>query len=104
MQFSTPNDYVSISWGQTKSSVNRVFIIQKRALRTTHFKDKFDHTSFLFSESNKIKFPEKIFIENCLFVSKSVRIQLPEILNNWFAFSSDHTDIKYDALKKVSLK
>ena len=70
--------------GQTKSSINRVFIIEKKAFRTTHFKDKFDHTSSLFSESNKIKFPEKISIENCLFVSKSLTNQLREIANNWF--------------------
>ena len=73
-----------IVWGQTKSSINRVFIIEKKAFRTTHFKDKFDHTSSLFSESNKIKFPEKISIENCLFVSKSLTNQLREIANNWF--------------------
>ena len=66
-----------------------VFLIQKKALRTIHFKGKFDHTSSLFSESNIIKLPDKISIENCLFVSKSLNNQLPEIFNNWFVLSSD---------------
>ena len=41
-----------MDWGQTKSSINRVFTIQKKAIRTIHFKGKFNHTSSLFSESN----------------------------------------------------
>ena len=28
-------------------------------------------------------------VENCLFVSKSLNNQLPEIFNNWFVFSFD---------------
>ena len=87
--FDSHLNYASIVWGQTKSSSNMVFIIQKRALRAIHFKGKFDHTSFLFSASNIIKLPDKISIENCLFVSKSLNNQLPEIFNNWFVFSSD---------------
>ena len=56
-------NYASIVWDQTKSSINRVFIIRKKAIRTIHFKGKFGHTSSLFSES-------KISVDNCLFVSK----------------------------------
>ena len=75
-------NYACIVWDQTKSSINRVFIIQKKAIRTIHFKGKFDHTSFLFYESNIIKLPDKISIEKCLFVSKSLSNQLTEIFNN----------------------
>ena len=81
-------NYASIVWSQTKSLINRVFTIQKKAIRSIHFKGKFDHTSSLFSESNIIKLPDKVSIENCLFVSKSLNNQLPEIFNNWFVFSS----------------
>ena len=63
-------NYVSIVWRQTKSSINRIILIQKKAIRTIHFKSKFHHTSSLFSESDIIK------------------LQLPEIFN-WFVFSSD---------------
>ena len=69
--FDSHLNYASIVWGQRKSSINRVFIIQKKAIRTIHFTSKFDNTSSLFSESNKIKLPDKIYIQNCLFVSKS---------------------------------
>ena len=98
-------NYASIVWGETKSLINRVFIIQKKALRTIYFKGKFDHTRFLFSESNIIKLPDKISIEHCLFVSKSLNSKLPEIFNNWFVLSSDtDIDMKHHALKKVCLK
>ena len=90
--FGSHLNYTSIVWGQTKSWINKVFIIQKKAIRTKHFKGKFDHTSSLFSGSNIIKLQDYISIENCLFISKSLKNQLPEILNNWFVFSSDtHT-------------
>ena len=87
--FDSHLNYASIVWGQTKSSINRVFTIQKNAIRTIHFKSKVDHTTFLFSEFNIIKLPDKSSIENCLFVSKFLINQLPEIFNNWFVFSSD---------------
>ena len=87
--FNSRLNYASIVGGQTKSSINRVFITQKKALRTFHFKGKFDHTSSLFSKFNIIKIPDKSSIQNCLFMSKSLNSQLPEICNNWFAFPSD---------------
>ena len=53
--FDSHLNYASIVWDQTKSSFNRVFAIQKKAIRTIHVKGKFHHTSSLFSESNMIK-------------------------------------------------
>ena len=102
--FDSHLNYASIVWGQTKSSINRVFIIQKKALRTIHFKGKFDRTSFLFSASNIIKLPDKISIENCLFVSKSLNNQLPEIFNNWLVFSSDTHRYETSCSEKGMLK
>ena len=55
--FDSHLNHASIVWCQTKSSINRVFIIQKKAIRTIHFKGKFDYTSSLFSECNLIKLP-----------------------------------------------
>ena len=97
-------NYASIVLGQTKSSIKRVFTIQKKAIRTIHFEGKFDHTSYLFSESNIIKFPDKISIENCLFMSKSLNNHLPEIFNNWFIFSSDTHRYKTSCFEKGMLK
>ena len=36
-----------------------------------------------------MKLPDKIYLENCLCVSKSLNNQLPKIFNNLFVFSSD---------------
>ena len=94
----------SVVWDQTKISINSVFIIQKKALRTIHFKGKFDHISSLFSASNISKLPDKISIENCLFVSKSLNNQLPEIFNNWFVFSSDTHRYEISCSEKGMLK
>ena len=94
----------SIVWGQTKSPINRVFIAQKKTLRTIHFQGKFDHASSLFSESNITKLPDKISIENCLFFSKSLKNQLPEMLIICLFFLVIHLDMKHHDLKKVCLK
>ena len=102
--FDSHLNYTSMVWGQTKSSINRVFIIQKKALRTIHFKDKFDQTSFVFSASNIIKLPGKISVENCLFASKSLNNQLLEIFNNWFVFSSDTHRYETSCSEKGMLK
>ena len=94
----------SIVWGQTKSPINRVFIAQKKTLRTIHFQGKFDHASSLFSEFNITKLPDKISIENCLFFSKSLKNQLPEMLIICLFFLLIHLDMKHHGLKKVCLK
>ena len=94
----------SIVWGQTKSPINRVFIAQKKTLRTIHFQGKFDHASSLFSESNITKLPDKISIENCLFFSKSLKNQLPEMLIICLFLLLIHLDMKHHGLKKVCLK
>ena len=53
--FDSHLNYASTVWGQRKSSINRVFTIQKKAIRTIHFKGKFHHTSSLSSESGHVK-------------------------------------------------
>ena len=102
--FDSHLNYTPIVWGRTKSSIIGVFIIQKETLRTIYFKGKFDHTSSLFSESNIIKLPDKIFMENCLFVSKSLNSQSPEIFNNWFVFSYDTHSYETSCSEKGMLK
>ena len=101
-------NYASINWDQAKSSINRVFIIQKNAIRNMHFKGKFDQTSSLFSESNIIKLNQsninKLSIENCLFVSKSLNNQLLEIFSNCFVFSSDRHRYETSCSEKGMLK
>ena len=52
--FDSHLNYASTVWGH-RSYINRVFTIQKKAIRTIHFKGKFHHTSSLFSESGHVK-------------------------------------------------
>ena len=87
-----------------KSLINSVFTIQKKSIRSIHLKGKFYNTSSLFFESNTIKLPDKISIENCLFVSKSLNNQLSEIFNNWFVFSSDRHRCETSCSEKGMLK
>ena len=46
--FDSHLNYASIVWGQTKSSINRVFMIQKKVLRTIHLKVNFITLAFYF--------------------------------------------------------
>ena len=43
-----------------------------------------------------VKLPDKIKIENCLFISKYVNNKLPQIFDSWFIFSS--TSHNYETL------
>ena len=69
-------------------TINQLFILQKKALRLIHFKERNAHTAPLFFKSKIVKLPDKIKIENFLFISKYVNNKLPPIFNSWFIFSS----------------
>ena len=63
-------------------------MLQKKALKLIHFKERNAHTAPLSFKSKIVKLPDKIKIENCLFISKYVNNKLPPIFNSWFIFSS----------------
>ena len=71
--------YSCIVWAQNINTVNRLIILQKKALQILNFKDQLFHLSPLFSENNILKFSDKIALENILFVSKSINEQVPPI-------------------------
>ena len=48
--------YFCIVWAQNINAVNRLIILQKKALRIMNFKDQLFHSSPLFSENNILKF------------------------------------------------
>ena len=54
------------------------------------------HTDPLFKESKILKSFDKKFLENRVFISKSLKRLLPSIFNNWFKFSfkSDSNDTR----------
>ena len=75
-------------WGQNISTINRLYILQKKELRTIYFKERNAHSSPLFHYSKIIKIADKVKIENCLFINKYTNNKLPSIFTNWFKFSS----------------
>ena len=107
--FESHTNYANIVWGQNIDSSNRLFLIQKKVLRIMHFTDRISHSDPLFSASKIIKIYDKVSIDNCVFISKSLSNDLPSIFGNWFIFSSffhDHSlrSSKLGILKIPSFK
>ena len=86
--FESHTNYACIIWKQNISSINRLYILQKKALRIINFKERNAHSSPLFHYSKIIKIVDKVKIENCLFINKYNNNELPSIFSTWFTFSS----------------
>ena len=86
--FESHINYACIIWGQNISTINRLYILQKKALRIVNFKERNAHSSPLFQYSKIIEIADKVKIENCLFISKYINNKLPSIFTNLFTFSS----------------
>ena len=80
--------YACIIWGQNICTINCLFILPKKALKFIHFTERNGHTAPLFFKSKMVELPDKIKIENCLFISKYVNSKLPPIFNSWFSPTS----------------
>ena len=81
--------YCCLVWAQNCSTIQRIVILQKKAIRIINFQPSNSHTSHLFKQSSILKFQDKICLENILFVSKSLNNLSPSIFDTWFSFSSD---------------
>ena len=62
--------YSLLVWAQNSNSIKRLFVLQKKSLRIIYFLNHNAHTSPLFRDLNILKFPDKIALENCLFINK----------------------------------
>ena len=96
--------YACIIWGQNVCTINRLFILQKKALRLIHFNERDAHSAPLLFKSKIVKRRDKIKIENCLFISKYVNNKLPPIFNSWFIFSSTFHNYETSFAAKGHLK
>ena len=76
-------------WAQNSNAVNRVSVLQKKALRNISFQPRDCYSSPLFKKQNSLKFEDKIQLENVLLVSKYFNNILPSIFDNWFTLCSD---------------
>ena len=81
--------YCCLVWAQNYSTIQRIIILQKKAIRIINLQPRNSHTSPLFKQNSILKFQDKICIENILFDSKSLNNLSPSIFNTWFSFSSD---------------
>ena len=81
--------YCCLVWAGNFSTIQRILILKKKAVRIINFQLRNFHTSPLFKQNSILKFQDTIFLENILFVSKSLNNLSPSIFNTWFSFSSD---------------
>ena len=81
--------YSSLVWSQNSNSIKRLYILQKKALRIMYFQERNAHTGPLFKDLGILKLFDKVSLENCKLISKSLRKELPAVLNNCFTLSSN---------------
>ena len=56
--------YCCLVWAQNCSTIQRIVILQKKAVRIINFQPRNSHTSHLFKRSSILKFQDKICLEN----------------------------------------
>ena len=81
--------YCCLVWAQNHSTIQRIIILQKKAIRIINLQPRNFHTSPIFKQNSILKFQDKICIENILFVSKSLNNLSLSFFKTWFSFSSD---------------
>ena len=79
--------YCCLVWAQNYSTIQRIIILQKKAIRIINFQPRNFHTSPLFKQNFILKFQDKICLENILFISKSYNSSR-SVFNTWFSFIS----------------
>ena len=60
--------YSCLVWAQNINSIKRLYILQKKSLWLMYFLNRNAHTAPRFKDSNILKFPDKIALENCIFI------------------------------------
>ena len=87
--FDSHINYANVIWAQNFNAVNRVSILQKKALRTISFQPRDCHLSPLFKKQNLLKFEDKTQFENVLLVSKYFNNILPSTFDKPFTLCSN---------------
>ena len=79
-------------------AVNRLIILQKKALRIINFKDQLYDSSPLFSENSILKFSDNIVLEYIFYVNKSINRQVPPIFMIGLHFQKIFIDAAFSGL------
>ena len=78
--------YSSLIWGQKVSIVEKLQIIQNKALRIINFQHSRMSATPLYKTCKILKLSDSIKLQNVLFAFDSINRQLPSPLNNLFDF------------------
>ena len=78
--------YCCLVWAHNRSTIQRILILQKKAVRIINFQPRNSHTSPLFKLNFILKFQDKICLENVLFVSKSLNNLTPSVFKHGLVF------------------
>ena len=95
--------YCSIIWTQNCSTIQRILILRKKAVRVIDIQPRNSHTKALFKKSSILKFQDKICLENILFPGKSLNDLSSSVFNTWFSFSSDQHNYETSSSTKGNL-
>ena len=83
--------YASLVWAQNSNLIKRLHLLQKKSLRIMFFQSRNSHTGPLFKVSKILKSFNKTALENCIFISKSLKGLLPSIFITSSNFLLSHT-------------
>ena len=95
--------YCCLVWVQNCSTIQRIIILQKKAVRIINLQPRNFHTSPLFKQNSILKFQDKICLENILFISKTLNNLSPSVFNTWFSFSSDQHNYEISSSAKGNI-
>ena len=93
--------YCSLAWAQNCSTILQIVILQKKAVRIINFEPRNSHTSPTFKQNFILKFQDKIYLENILFVNKSLNNLTLSVFSTRFSFSSNQLNYKPQVLHRV---
>ena len=83
--------YASQVWSQSlKSVMNKISLIQKKAVRLMTFSNYRDHTEPIFKLLRILKFKDNLFLQNCLFVHDYLHGHLPDCFEKTFTKADFH--------------
>ena len=82
--FESNLNYCLLVWVQNYNAINRLVILQKKALRIMNFRPRNSYTSPLFRKTSVLKFKDKINLKNILFIIKSIFYLLSSIIGLLF--------------------
>ena len=79
-------------------------ILQKKAVRIVNFRPRNSHTSPLFKQNFILKFQDKIYLENILFVSQLLNNLTLSVFSALFSFSSEQHNYKTTSSTQGNLR